>query len=166
MLFARPSSTRWRIANHQIRIRLGTALGALDGCALWLWLFGLWRAESLLAIGHVAATSAATSNVIEHLHPPWPACRLVNSTPASARLSASVLVPINYINGSQLSGSMTFAGTTFAGLGVLQGTYVYNLPNGLDDITLNIPTVPEPSTLGLIGLGLLGLGAMKRRQYS
>jgi hypothetical protein len=61
---------------------------------------------------------------------------------------------------------MTFAGITFAGLGVLQGTYVYNLPNGLDDITLNIPTVPEPSTLGLIGLGLLGLGAMKRRRYS
>ena len=24
--------------------------------------------------------------------------------------------------------------------------------------------VPEPSTLGLIGLGLLGLGAMRRRQ--
>ena len=30
--------------------------------------------------------------------------------------------------------------------------------------TLLVPRVPEPSTLGLIDLGLLGLGAMRRRR--
>jgi PEP-CTERM motif len=79
--------------------------------------------------------------------------------------SGELLVPAGYTSGSQIIGSMTFAGMTFAQLGLLQGTYVYNLTNGLDNITLNIPSeVPEPSTLGLIGLGLLGLGAMKRRR--
>jgi hypothetical protein len=33
---------------------------------------------------------------------------------------------------------------------------------GLDDVSLI--AVPEPSTLGLIGLGLVGLGAMRRRR--
>ncbi len=30
---------------------------------------------------------------------------------------------------------------------------------------VNFEVVPEPSTLGLIGLGLLGLGAMRRRRH-
>ena len=33
----------------------------------------------------------------------------------------------------------------------------------LDDVSV-VAAVPEPSTLGLIGLGLLGLGAMRRRR--
>jgi PEP-CTERM motif len=36
----------------------------------------------------------------------------------------------------------------------------------LDHLTFDAAAVPEPSTLGLIGLGLLGLSAMKRRRYS
>ena len=31
---------------------------------------------------------------------------------------------------------MTFAGQTFGGLTIVPGTYVYNLTNGLDNITL------------------------------
>ena len=36
----------------------------------------------------------------------------------------------------------------------------------LEQVRLGVTSagVPEPSTLGLIGLGLLGLGAMKRRR--
>jgi PEP-CTERM motif len=63
-----------------------------------------------------------------------------------------------------LASSTTFPGT-FATLGLTPGTYVYNLTNELDNITLNIGSaVPEPSTLGLLGLGLLGLGVMRRRR--
>jgi hypothetical protein len=42
------------------------------------------------------------------------------------------------------------------------------LPMGvqLADAGVQLAAVPEPSTLGLIGLGLLGLGAMKRRLRS
>jgi hypothetical protein len=53
----------------------------------------------------------------------------------------------------------------------LQSLYFYpNTPeagSGFIDsirITSDVAAVPEPSTLGLIGLGLLGLGAMKRRR--
>jgi PEP-CTERM motif len=73
-------------------------------------------------------------------------------------------VPLNYISGDPISGSTSFLGT-FAGLGLTPGTYFYNFTTGLDNIQLNIISeVPEPSTLGLIGLGLLGLGAMRRRR--
>jgi hypothetical protein len=41
-------------------------------------------------------------------------------------------------------------------------SFVWDVPNSL---TLNGTTsVPEPTTFGLIGLGLLGLGAMRRRR--
>ena len=35
---------------------------------------------------------------------------------------------------------------------------------GEESTIIDTPDVPEPSTLGLIGLGLLGLGAMRRRR--
>jgi PEP-CTERM motif len=36
--------------------------------------------------------------------------------------------------------------------------------NDDDGLAVSLQAVPEPTTLGLIGLGLLGLGAMKRRR--
>jgi len=34
----------------------------------------------------------------------------------------------------------------------------------VDDVTVNGNSVPEPATLGLLALGLLGIGAMRKRQ--
>jgi hypothetical protein len=40
-------------------------------------------------------------------------------------------------------------------------------PTGMGEVAFeSTASVPEPSTLGLIGFGLLSLGAMKRRRYS
>ena len=57
---------------------------------------------------------------------------------------------------------MVFNGATIEGFTMIPGTYIYSLPN--DTITLNVGGVPEPSTLSLIGLGLAGFAAVRRRK--
>lgn len=38
-------------------------------------------------------------------------------------------------------------------------------PIHVDDIVLNTSPVPEPGTLMLVGLGMIGMGAMRRRRF-
>jgi hypothetical protein len=71
-----------------------------------------------------------------------------------------VAVPIGYISGGALSGSSTFAGQTFASLGITPGTYVWSWSS--DTFTLNI--VPIPAAVWLFGSGLGLLGWMKRKR--
>ena len=81
-----------------------------------------------------------------------------------------LIVPDGYTSGSFLSGTATFAGETFASLGLTQGTYIWSWGTGgnADSLTLNIgqtATIPEPSTcVGLISLGLVGAGVQRRRR--
>jgi hypothetical protein len=68
----------------------------------------------------------------------------------------NVRVPDGYISGAPLSGTDTFANSTFSSLGLTPGTYIYTLPN--DTIMVEIgAVVPEPSTLALAGIGVLTL---------
>lgn len=65
-----------------------------------------------------------------------------------------------YTSGSQLAGSLTWAGKSLADLGLTTGNYVGETVNG-DSVTLNVGAIPEPSTYGFL-LGAAGLAAAIR----
>lgn len=81
----------------------------------------------------------------------------------------NVNVPKGYISGTQLSGSATFANSTFASLGITPGSYTWSWGSGAtaDSVTLTA-AVPEPSTyaMALAGLGILGVWARRQKRIS
>ena len=74
-----------------------------------------------------------------------------------------LFVPNGYTSGDPLSGTMTFAGQSFASLGVQTGTYEWSWGDGgdADSITLNV--VPEPSAALLFGAASLAISVRRRR---
>jgi hypothetical protein len=80
-----------------------------------------------------------------------------------------LVVPHNYVSGTQVTDSSTFANKTFASIGVTPGTYTWTWGTGptADFFTLNAgaapPAVPVPPTL-LLGLVGAGCGAWIRRR--
>jgi hypothetical protein len=69
-----------------------------------------------------------------------------------------IAVPTGYVSGTALSGSSTFDGTTIAGLGLTPGTYTYTWGLGADadSLTVNIGSVPEPSSLTMAAVAIAG----------
>lgn len=75
-------------------------------------------------------------------------------------------VPLNYVSGTTISGSMTFNGTTLATMGLTQGTYNWTVGNNdlsiTDTVSLNV--VPEPaSSAALLAMALCFSMAARRR---
>jgi PEP-CTERM motif len=75
-----------------------------------------------------------------------------------------LLVPDGYTSGSPLSSNATYAGASFASLGVTPGTYGYSwgLGTNADTLTVEIggagSPVPEPATWTMMLMGFAGLG--------
>ena len=69
-----------------------------------------------------------------------------------------------YVSGAPITARASFAGQTFASLGLTPGTYVFSWP--ADTITLNIGAgaVPEPMTWAMLvaGFGIVGVTARRR----
>lgn len=79
--------------------------------------------------------------------------------------NANVRVPTGYVSGDLLSAMMVFLNSSFASLGLAEGTYVWHLPN--DMITLEIggdAVIPLPAPFALFLTGLAGIAAARRRK--
>ena len=65
-----------------------------------------------------------------------------------------------------LSDTATWDDTTISGLGLTPGTYTWTWGSGAtaDSFVINIPPVPEPTTLTLLGSALFGLGVVYLRR--
>lgn len=75
-------------------------------------------------------------------------------------------LPVGYSSGSAITGTMTFAGT-FASLGITDNkTYTFSWGAGGagNSVTLNVSTVPEPATLGVLAIGSVVSGYTYRRR--
>ena len=71
-------------------------------------------------------------------------------------------VPPTYASGAPLSGTATFSSQTLTSVGANVGTYTWTLPND-DTITLRVGnSVPEPGTVAILTLGVVGLGVTRR----
>jgi hypothetical protein len=71
--------------------------------------------------------------------------------------------------GTLLAGMSTYAGQTFASLGMDSGSYTWSWGSGntADSLMLNVisSSVPEPSTGFLAALGLIGLASRRRHRW-
>jgi hypothetical protein len=82
----------------------------------------------------------------------------------------AIILPYEYVSGGDLSASSTYSATALSALGLTVGTYTWTWGFGetADSLVFNVvgapAPVPEPASMVLLGAGLLGLGAARRRR--
>jgi hypothetical protein len=87
----------------------------------------------------------------------------------------SLFVPTGYVSGNPLSGTATWTGTTFAGLGLTPGTYTWTWGSGpnADSFVLQVGPAPASSPQSIPTLSewamimmaaLMAIGAMRYRK--
>jgi hypothetical protein len=79
-----------------------------------------------------------------------------NSTFSMDAIYSKVGVGQFYVSGSSMYGTDTIQNTTISGLGITPGTYMWTMAGSGDTIEVAVGAVPEPTTLALAGLGVLG----------
>jgi hypothetical protein len=81
-----------------------------------------------------------------------------------------IFLPTDYVSDSPLMSTSTWDNATFSSLGVTPGTYEWKWGSGDDTGTFTLKAgaaaVPEPATLGLLVLGLLGAGFAGRKRQN
>ena len=84
----------------------------------------------------------------------------------SIKSDGNFFLPSNYVSGTPLSATATYAGQTFASLGITPGIYTYSTDR--DSIILDIgdapASVPEPATWAMMLVGFAGVGGAMRRK--
>ena len=77
--------------------------------------------------------------------------------------NGALVVPEDYVSGDSLSSSSTWTGASFASLGLTPGTYTWTWGEGANADSFTISIVPEPSSAGLLALGLVALASRRCR---
>jgi hypothetical protein len=90
----------------------------------------------------------------------------IGSGDAFGLFGSSLLLANTYVSGTQLQVKDYWANTTLTALGLSTGAYVYTWGTGAhsDSLTINVGSVPEPSTWAMMLLGFCGLGYMAYRR--
>jgi len=75
-----------------------------------------------------------------------------------------IFVPSGYVSGDPLSGASTYAGSSFASLGMAPGSYTWSWGAGASADSM-VLQVPEPSLAALAIAGAVGLALRGRRRF-